>query len=87
MAVFHNKIKNINYQGDTGRKQYLEDDDHLFDSNGSMYAEKQLTSNGEGKTIGFEIGLTHQFDDKLSAYVNAHNSKSANYKGCKCKGK
>ena len=71
MAVFHNKIKNINYQGDTGRKQYLEDDDHLYDSNGSMYAEKQLTSNGEGKTIGFEIGLTHQFDDKLSAYVNA----------------
>ena len=71
MAVFHNKIKNINYQGDTGKKQYLEDDDHLYDSKGSMYKEKQLTSDGEGKTVGFEIGVTHNFTDKLSAYVNA----------------
>lgn len=67
MAVFHNKIKNINYQASTGNYQYLPD----AESDNSKYQEKQLTSDGEGKTIGFEIGLTHQFDDKLSAYVNA----------------
>ena len=71
MAVFHNKIKNINYQASTGNYQNLPDADNLNGDGTSKYQEKQLTSDGEGKTIGFEIGLTHQFDDKLSAYVNA----------------
>ena len=71
MAVFHNKIKNINYQASTGNYQNLPDNDNLNGDGTSPYQEKQLTSEGEGKTIGFEIGVTHQFDDKLSAYVNA----------------
>ncbi len=71
MAVFHNKIKNINYQASTGNYQNLPDADNQNGDGTSPYQEKQLTSDGEGKTIGFEIGLTHQFDDKLSAYVNA----------------
>lgn len=71
MAVFHNKIKNINYQASTGNYQNLPDADNQNSDGTSPYQEKQLTSEGEGKTIGFEIGLTHQFDDKLSAYVNA----------------
>ena len=71
MALFHNQIKNVNYQSSTGNKKYFKDNAHLYDDKGSMYEEKQLTSDGEGKTIGFEIGLTHKFDDKLSAYVNA----------------
>ena len=74
MAVFHNKIKNINYQGATGNPDHHIKDDDQYDgqeAGTSPYIEKQLTSEGEGKTIGFEIGVTHQFDDKLSAYVNA----------------
>lgn len=83
MALFHNKIKNINYQGDTGKKQYLKDDDHLYDSEGSLYTEKQSVSEGEGKTIGFEIGVTHNFTDKLSAYVNATIQNPQITKGAK----
>lgn len=79
MAVFHNKIKNINYQASTGNYQYLPD----ADGNISKYQEKQLTSDGEGKTIGFEIGLTHQFDAKLSAYVNATIQNPQITKGAK----
>lgn len=83
MALFHNKIKNINYQGDTGNTQYLEDQDNMKGDGTSPYQEKQLTSDGEGKTIGFEIGVTHQFDDKLSAYVNATIQNPQITKGAK----
>lgn len=83
MAVFHNKIKNINYQASTGNYQNLPDNDNLNGDGTSPYQEKQLTSDGEGKTIGFEIGLTHQFDDKLSAYVNATIQNPQITKGAK----
>lgn len=65
MAVFHNKIKNINYQTKIKEK--------VYDIPGytTKFDENQSTSIGEGKTIGFEIGATHKFDDKLSAYLNA----------------
>ena len=62
MAVFHNKIKNINYQKVVNEH---------YNYGGEEYTQSQLVSEGEGKTIGFEIGVTHQFDDKLSAFVNA----------------
>lgn len=83
MAVFHNKIKNINYQASTGNYQNLPDNDNLNGDGTSPYQEKQLTSEGEGKTIGFEIGVTHQFDDKLSAYVNATIQNPQITKGAK----
>ena len=83
MAVFHNKIKNINYQASTGNYQNLPDADNINGDGTSPYQEKQLTSEGEGKTIGFEIGLTHQFDDKLSAYVNATIQNPQITKGAK----
>ena len=83
MAVFHNKIKNINYQASTGNYQNLPDADGLNGDGTSRYQEKQLTSDGEGKTVGFEIGVTHQFDDKLSAYVNATIQNPQITKGAK----
>ena len=83
MAVFHNKIKNINYQASTGNYQNLPDADGLNGDGTSRYQEKQLTSVGECKTVGFEIGVTHQFDDKLSAYVNATIQNPQITKGAK----
>ena len=71
LALFHNKIKNINYQSSTGRYSNFVDSAGLSGDGTSPYEERQSVSEGEGKTIGFEIGVTHQFDSKLSAYANA----------------
>ena len=72
LAVFHNKIKNINYQGKTGNYSNIADDAKLNkDDATSPYEERQLVSNGEGKTIGLEIGVNHQFNQNLSGYASA----------------
>ena len=72
MAIFHNRIKNMSYQANTGNPPHrLKDTAGLNGDGTSNYTEKHLVSEGEGKTIGFEIGVTHSFTDKLSAYVNA----------------
>lgn len=61
-AVYHNKIKNINYQSATGKQSIID---------GDICEERQLDSSGEGRTIGWEIGINHKFDDKFSAFANA----------------
>ena len=71
LAVFHNKIKNINYQGATGNYSNFSDSANKNGDGTSPYEERQLVSDGEGKTIGLEIGVNHQFNKNLSGYASA----------------
>ena len=60
VALFYNKIKDINYKADLG-KQTID---------GTEYTVQQNLSGGRGENKGIEIGLNHKFDDKLSAFTN-----------------
>lgn len=71
IAIFHNKIKNISYQSDTGRDVKIQDAAGLNGDGTSTYDVMQNVSGGEGATNGIEFGVTHQFDNKLSLYANA----------------
>lgn len=71
VAVFHNKIKNISYQSDTGRDINISDNANLNGDGTSTYDVMQNISGGEGETNGIEISVTHKFDNKISLYANA----------------
>ena len=74
-AAFHNKIKNLAYKSDLGYSVPLKDSVNkgkgLNGDGTSNYEVWQTIGSGEGETNGFEIGVTHQFDNNLSMYVNA----------------